>query len=71
MHACWSCQLFIMCKDHLGIHHVCACESHMPDVTSLGFACDANHVGMMSLGFTFHSQQVGLMWHDVIGVHVV
>ena len=39
------------------------------DVTR--FAYDATHVTMTSPAFAFHSCHVGMMWHHVIGVHVV
>ena len=53
------------------IHYACMHVSHMPDMMSLGFAFDVNHVTMMSLGFASHSHHTCLMWHDVIGVHIV
>ena len=39
------------------------------DITRFTYV--ANHVTMTSPAFTFHLCHIGLMWHDVIGVHVV
>ena len=39
------------------------------DVTR--FAYDANHVTMTSPAFMFHLCHIGMLWHDIIGVHIV
>ena len=53
-------------------HAPCMCvhNTHaFHDVTR--FTYDANHVTMMSPAFAYHSCHTGMMWHDVIGVHII
>ena len=46
------------------------CDTHAQhDITR--FAYDANHITMMSPAFAFHFCHIGMMWHGVIGVHVI
>ena len=50
----------------------CTCACNVPahhDVTR--FAYDVNHVTMTSPAFVFHSCHIGMMWHYVIGLHII
>ena len=52
------------------VHCTCSCDTHAHhDITR--FTYDVNHVTMMSPAFVFHLCHVRMMWHDVIGVHII
>ena len=71
--ACIPANLIIYSMPELlsDICHACMHKSCIPNTTLLEFMCDANHISMTSFGFTFDSHYIHLVWHDIIGIHIV